>query len=629
MIDTERYAEVLHKVWGYDSFRGIQLDIIQSIGSGRDTLGLMPTGGGKSITFQVPALCMEGTCLVVTPLIALMKDQVRELKARGIRATAIHSNMSHDLSLAALDNCILGGYKFLYLSPERLKNQVFLKKIQHLKLSFITIDEAHCISQWGYDFRPSYLEIAKFREENPDVPVLALTATATPEVVIDIQRQLNFKEENVFRMSYRRENLSYWVEKVNDSYQRLKELLRLQEGSVIIYMRNRQKCQMLAEQLCKDDIKATFYHAGLRGWEKDERQESWLKDETRVMVATNAFGMGINKPDVRMVFHITLPDSIEEYFQEAGRAGRDGQPARSYILLEGHELSSLQRRPAHAFPPIATVQDIYEKLCWFHQIAVGDGYMVTRNLDAERFCRAYHVFPTTLNSVLSLLQNAGYIELSTPDGGTSLLRILATRNALLSHCGREEERMLTSMFRNYGGLFVDYMRIDEALIATETELTQDYIYKTLSDMNRRGLVHYIPAKHTPTLTYLHRRVEKEDIVLPAHVYAERLKVFQRRIDAMYQYCARVDECRSRMLLAYFGETKSEDCGICDVCSEGSTPVNDEEAIRQHILQQLQNGPLAPSELMTAPFDADLFWNVLNIMYRNEEVWLKDFKIGKK
>ena len=596
-MDT--YLSILKRYWGYDDFRGIQRDIIESIGSGRDTLGLMPTGGGKSITFQVPALAKPGMCLVITPLIALMKDQVEALNSRGIKSACIHSGLSHEQTLVILENSVFNAYKFLYVSPERLGSELFLRKLGHMNISFIAIDEAHCICQWGYDFRPSYLKIAEIRKVKPYCPILALTATATPEVTKDIQKNLRFKEENVFRMSFYRSNLAYKVLHADATMLGLLQLLNEYDGSCIVYTRNRQKCGDLAKELTEYGHTATFYHAGLKPGEKDERQNAWLRGNYRIMVATNAFGMGIDKPDVRLVVHVDLPDSIEEYFQEAGRAGRDGKPASSVIVMDGKELELSKRRVSQHFPELDYVRQAYEDICCFLQLAVGDGMNVTREFNMERFCVTFHYHPLMLTSAIDILDKAGYISYRDAEEGTSRLRIDATRNQLFNVLDSQGEQIILAMLRRYGGIFVDMVFIDEDMISRDTGLSLDIIYQDLKELARRGLVSYIPRKHIPLITFLQRRVRKEELEFPYGVYAMRKEAYEFRLKAMQAYCVNTMECRSRLLLRYFGETKTNKCGICDVCElDDTTGITEAEylRIREHILSQLQNGPIRISEL---------------------------------
>lgn len=595
-MDT--YRSLLQRYWGYDDFRGIQRDIIESICAGKDTLGLMPTGGGKSITFQVPAMLLPGTCIVITPLISLMKDQVAALKERGIKATAIHSGLTRDQTVAAMENCILGSYKLLYISPERIASPLFMAKLAHMNVSFITVDEAHCICQWGYDFRPSYLKIADIRKAKPDCPLLALTATATPAVVKEIQRLLQFPEENVFRMSFHRPNIAYTVRRVGDKFQGILEMLGRVPGSCIIYMRNRQGCKDLSDSLNAAGIKAAYYHAKLADSEKDRRQEAWQKGEVRVMVATNAFGMGIDKPDVRLVLHMDIPDSIEEYFQEAGRAGRDGKKAYAVIVTDGR-VASTAMRVAQTYPSIDYIRDVYEKLCCSMSLAVGDGYDVTREFNVERFCHNFRFHPTMLRNALALLDRAGYIEYRDEDDTISRMRINPARDALLNAIDGTDRKIIMSVLRHHGGIFVDYVLLDEDLVSAETGLTQEIIYQNLRELDKRGLIDYIPRKRVPRITFRQRRVETEDITLPREVYEERKEAYEARLKAMHEYYAIDDECRAKTLLRYFGETMAVPCGICDVCEDGNDAgeaMAVEEEIRASVLEQLRKGPVAISDL---------------------------------
>lgn len=622
---SDRYQSVLKKYWGYSDFRGIQRDIIESIGSGHDTLGLMPTGGGKSITFQVPGMVLPGVCVVVTPLVALMKDQVLGLRKRRIRAASLHAGLGHEEILTILDNCVFGHYKFLYVSPERLSSEIFMAKFRHMEVCFITVDEAHCISQWGHDFRPSYLQIAELRKVKPSCPVLALTATATPEVARDIQRVLCFRKENVFRMSFYRSNLAYQVLRADFSLVSLRRVLESETGSCIIYRRSRQQCEDLSERLNSWGFTSTFFHAGLSHPEKDKRQTLWVQDKVRIMVATSAFGMGIDKADVRLVVHLDIPDSIEEYFQEAGRAGRDGLPARSVIILDGRELQYSERRSGQRFPDVEYIRNVYEDVCCYYQLAVGDGWHVTREFNVAQFCRLFHYHPYMLQSALGILSNAGYINYQDAEEGQSRLRINATRNGLFSVLDARSEPIFISLFRNYGGIFVDYVFIDEELVASETGACVDEVYHCLSDFSKRDIISYIPRKNVPHITFLSRRLEREDVTFPASCYADRKRSFEYRLRAMQEYVRATDQCRSTLLLRYFGEKRPSSCGICDVClDESNRHVSDEDfhRIRQTIISILSDGPVEANQLCLPQEPAIQVEQVMDYMRAREELLMQ-------
>ena len=587
------YQQILKQYWGYDDFRGIQREIIESVGAGHDTLGLMPTGGGKSITFQVPALAMEGVCIVITPLIALMKDQVHHLRQRGIMAAAVYSGMQRDDILRVLENCILGNTKLLYVSPERLGSELFQTKLKHMQVSFITVDEAHCISQWGYDFRPSYLQIADIRRICPDVPVLALTATATPKVVEDICERLSIDEWqrekfNVFRMSFERKNLTYLVSYAVDKRTELIQLLEGEKGAAIVYVRSRRHAREIAEHLTEAGLSATFYHAGLEHAEKDKRQRDWQHDRVRIMVATNAFGMGIDKPDVRIVAHYDLPDSIEAYFQEAGRAGRDGQPARAVLLYNNADEPKLIKRVSDTFPEKDYIRKVYDHLAYYYQIATGDGYGVSREFNIDDFCHKFNHFPIRVHSALQILQRAGYIEYTEEQDNQARVKFLVTRDDLYRLRGENpnEEKVIVALLRNYGGLFADYGFIDESLIAHQCALKSHEVYDILKELSMKHVIHFIPRKQVPYIRYMQRREDSEHVRLSKEVYEERLHQYQERINAMLHYTKSKEKCRSRLLLEYFGEKGTKDCGQCDVCQ--SHQPHDTKQAQQQILSLLSD-----------------------------------------
>ena len=642
-MSLSRYRDILKKYWGYDDFRGIQREIIESIGEGHDTLGLMPTGGGKSITFQVPALAQEGTCIVITPLIALMKDQVQNLRRRHIRAAAIYSGMQRDDIITTLENAVFGQVKILYISPERLSSELFQTKLRHMKVSFITVDESHCISQWGYDFRPSYLHIADIRRLLPGVPVLALTATATPAVVDDITDKLKAPATtqptagfNVFRMSFERRNLAYIVRQTADKLDELIHLLNNVAGTAIVYVRSRRRSKEISDYLNEHlppsgtfQTASTFYHAGLDTNVKDERQRAWQKGEVRVMVATNAFGMGIDKPDVRVVLHVDCPDSPEAYFQEAGRAGRDGEKAYAVLLYNNGDHRKLTKRIADTFPEKDYIRQVYDHLAYYYQVAIGSGYNSMYEFDIDDFCSKFRHFPLQVHSALKILNRAGYIEYIEEQENQARVMFILERDDLyrLEHTSPAEERVITALLRNYSGLFVDYAFIDEAFIAHQTELTMPVLYLTLKQLSQRRILHFIPQKRTPYIRYMQRREQSEHLIFSRDIYEDLKQRYQERIEAILRYATTDNECRSRFMLRYFGEKNSHDCGQCDVClanqnqlpSSGET-TNAEELILQlladrakHPLTQLHDLPLP-----YPPIEAALF-HLLNeeIIYHED------------
>ena len=595
------YLKILKQYWGYDHFRGIQEDIIRSVGEGKDTLGLMPTGGGKSITFQVPALAQEGLCLVITPLIALMKDQVRNLRERGIKATAVYSGMTREEILIALENCIFGNYKFLYISPERLGTEIFQIKLRSMHVSLITVDESHCISQWGYDFRPAYLKIAEIRQLLPGVPVIALTATATPEVVKDIQERLQFRQENVFRMSFERKNLAYIVRHTEDKEGEMLHILQRVNGSSIVYTRNRKKTKEIAQLLNRNHITATFYHAGLSDETKDLRQKAWLKGEYRVMVATNAFGMGIDKPDVRLVIHADVPDSPEAYFQEAGRAGRDGMKAYAVLLFCPRDKITLKQRISDTFPEKDYIRKVYEDINFYYQMAMGDGLGCTFAFNLDEFCHNFKHFPVQTDSALKILTRAGYLEYTDEQDNASRIMFTITKEELyrIHEQNADTEKLLRILLRTYTGLFTDYAYINEELLSKRSGLSRPQIYETLLFLTRQHILHYIPGKKTPYIIYTRERQETDRIYLSKEVYEERKESYRRRIEAMIEYAESENNCRSRMLLHYFGEKNEHNCGQCDVCLQhhhSGLKQSQFDEISRQILALLKISPFSPQEL---------------------------------
>lgn len=630
------YLKTLRENWGYTAFRGIQREIIDSIGAGRDTLGLMPTGGGKSVTFQVPALVAKGVCIVITPLIALMKDQVANLRRKGIKAAAVYSGMAHNEIITTLENAIFGGVKILYVSPERLSSELFRKKFSHMDVSFITVDEAHCISQWGYDFRPSYLKISDIRKLKPDAPVLALTATATPKVIDDIQDKLGFQERNVFRMSFERKNLTYVVRQTNDKLEEIVHILERVEGSAIIYVRNRKRSKEISGLLNDNKISATFYNAGLEDAVRDARQKEWSEGRKRVMVATNAFGMGIDKPDVRVVIHIDCPDSVEAYFQEAGRAGRDGGRAYAILLYNNNDKSKLERRIDDTFPDKDYICEVYEHLAYFYQIGMGSGRGCRFEFNIDRFCQTFKHFPVKVGSALNILMRAGYILYEDESENRSQVKMLLERNDLyrLDLLSKDESAVVTALLRNYGGMFADFCYIDESLIAQQTGMDRNGIYEILKGLSERRILQFIPRKKIPHITYTQRREDTGRLMFSKEVYDDRKKEYIERINAVINYATNNNVCRSRQLLRYFGETKSVNCKQCDVCREhghSDIPAADFKAAGRLIENILNDDkPHHVTEIKAIDFDRDVVEEALEYLINEEKIAIRDgFLLSKR
>ena len=627
------YNEILKHYWGYDDFRGIQREIIESIGAGRDTLGLMPTGGGKSIAFQVPALAKEGLCIVITPLIALMKDQVANLRSRGIKATAIYSGMRSSDIVKALENCIFGDYKFLYVSPERLSSELFLKKIQRVKVSMVTVDEAHCISQWGHDFRPAYREVKQLREIFPSVPVLALTATATPEVVKDIQQQLGFAQENCFSMSFARKNLVYVVRQTENKPQELLHILDRISGSAIVYTLNRKKTKEVCDILLANGVTAEYYHAGLSPESKDAKEEAWKSGRARVMVSTNAFGMGIDKSDVRLVVHIDLPSSIEAYFQEAGRAGRDGNDAYAVTLFSRVDRQVVARRLADNYPSQEFIREIYDEICYYYSMALGDGLNCTYEFSLGDFCKDYHRPTLQTDSALKILTRMGYLEYVEEMEYASRVRFIVGKDALYRFRGLppDYELLINALLRNYSGLFTDYVFIDERYLSRVTKLSRHRMYEIFVSLVSRGLVQYAPSKKCPIITFTRHRVLGSELRFAREVYDERKAIFGERLKSVINYAVSDDKCRSRLLLEYFGEKGSDDCRRCDVCVQrraaGKPPQmpGKEEAV----MQLLSDGkPHSLDELAALGLTDNERKALLRALCDEEKIRIVDGKIMK-
>lgn len=592
----EKYLDILKKYWGFNYFRPIQSNIIEAISEGHDTLGLMPTGGGKSITFQVPAMAKEGVCLVISPLIALMTDQVVKLKSLGIKAFAIHSGLSYHEINIALDNAVYGVYKILYISPERLMTDIFRTKVQSMNVSFITVDEAHCISEWGYDFRPSYLAISEIRKILPDIPVLALTATATPEVVDDIQQKLLFRTKNVIQSSFVRNNLIYFVRKSDNKITDAARVAGRMKGSGIIYLRSRRKVREIAEYLNKQGISSDFYHAGLSYENRTMKQHNWTQGKTRIMVATNAFGMGIDKPDVRFVVHMDLPDSPESYFQEAGRAGRDEKKAFAVLLVNNYDKTIAANRISTTFPELAEVKRIYDAMCNFLQVPIGGGKGIAFDFNLMNFASSYKLNILIAYNSLKILEKCGYIELTDELNNPSRIMFTINRDDLYKFQieNQKFDGFIKLLLRSYTGVFSEYTVIDEEVLSKRANVQRDIIYQYLIKLSQMKVISYIPSKKTPLLIFTEERLENKSLYISNEAFAQRKNRFEQRIKAMLEYAFDTETCRNNLLLKYFGQPLVKPCGECDICRNLNNEYDVEQVtdLNDKIIKLLWKEPLS-------------------------------------
>lgn len=625
--------DLLRRYWGYDRFREKQEEIILSVLDGKDTLGLLPTGGGKSLTFQIPALAMDGLTVVVTPLIALMKDQVDNLRDKGIKAIYVHSGLRYHEVRAAIDKCIFGKYKFLYISPERLASSTFIDALRRMPVSLITVDEAHCISQWGYDFRPSYLNISTIRDLFPDAPVLALTASATPEVADDIMLRLRFRHRNIIRKSFRRENLAYVVRFQENKIDKLRAALGQTYGSCIIYARSRAKTKKIAEELQSWGLSADYYHAGLPSEEKKDKQERWKKGETRIIVATNAFGMGIDKPDVRLVAHIDIPGSLEEYYQEAGRAGRDGRLSYALLLVADKDRGVLKRRIAEAYPPKDFIKKVYVAACDFLDIGLGGGFDKLFDFNFQLFCATFSLPERQTYSALKILSACRYIDYIDEVETMSRIMILVDKEKLYNVPGMTPamDNILEAILRTYSGFFSDYVSIDEASVAFRYNISRQAIYETLIFLSRSHIIHYIPRKRTPYIYFPSSRVEPKHLTISREAYEEGKARLERRISAMSDYAFNGTVCREHKILEYFGEHADGDCGRCDVCKErrGKKESSSQRELSAGIRYMLSQKPRTVDEFAdTLSFQKKEIVDMLRTLLDDGEISFRDGVFSK-
>lgn len=630
-----KHLEILKKYWGYSSFHSVQSQIIESITNGNDTLGLMATGGGKSITFQVPALEMEGVCLVISPLIALMNDQISKLKLLGIKAKAIHSGMKYNEIKISIDNAVYGAYKILYLSPERLMSDIFIAKVQQMKISFITVDEAHCISEWGYDFRPSYLAIEKLRELVPEAPVLALTATATNEVVEDIQEKLKFRKKNVIKGEFTRENLVYFVRHSDSKITDLTKVVKSIRGTGIVYLRSRKKTREIAEHLIRNNISADFFHAGLTYESRVYKQDKWSRDELRIMVATNAFGMGIDKSNVRFVIHMDIPDSPESYYQEAGRAGRDGKKAYAVLLINNYDKKVAAQRIANSFPEISEIKRVYNAMANYLQVPYEGGKGIAYDFNLYDFSTSYKMNTIVAFSALKMLEKHGYIELSDEINIPSKVHFLLNRDDLYKFQiqNRKFDGFIKLILRSYTGLFSDYTAIDENILSKRANIRRDLVYDYLIKLSQMKVISYIPARKSPLLIFTEERLDEKSLYISHEFYSSRKKRFEQRINAVLDYAFNSGECRNNLLLKYFGLKGGKLCGQCDVCKsrmEENVDIASLEKLSFEVCQLLKKNAQYIGELLiTLEIREDTLNSIIRQLLEEEKiVYLKDGRLAE-
>ena len=626
-LNIENRETLLHstleKFWGYKEFRPGQEQIIHSIMSGCDTLALMPTGGGKSLTYQVPTLAQEGLCIIITPLIALMKDQVDRLKRLGIPAVAIHSGLSFKQIDIALDNCVYGDVKFLYVAPERLATEAFRLRVQRMNVSLLAVDEAHCISQWGYDFRPSYLRIAEIRKLIPDTPVLALTASATDLVAKDIMSHMGFEKPNIIRSSFARPNLSYAVRHTDDKNEQLLRIINNVQGSGIVYMRSREGCEQLCELLRNQGISTSYYHAGLPHAERAMRQEEWTSGRTRIMVATNAFGMGIDKADVRVVVHYTMSDSLESYYQEAGRAGRDGKRSYAVLLVASDDKSKITKRFEQEFPSLETIKSVYEKVCDFVQMAVGDGLYASMPLNLHEFCRREKIYIGTMMAVMDLLEQNGYMTLTEEMENPAKVMFCVSRDDLYKiRVDRIDlDHIIRTILRLYNGIFTEFRAIDERQIAAISGYTEEKVKELLKRMWQMRIIRYIPANSSPMLFFNEERLPTNDLYIAPETYHHRKELMQERFENMVSYSMQQTECRSVVIQHYFGDQEATPCGVCDICLEQRRrKKSSQTSIADTIIHLLGKEPLTTREICREiKAEPELIASVIEQMQREGKI----------